>query len=669
MKRKPTGRLELNWMGKDSALIPSEEGKYDYAWVDPDDVRVREVKPLEVLETVGDMDADGAEDNLVVIGDSGDALRSLSTIPEWKAKYEGQVKLVYIDPPFNTGETFEHYADQLEHSVWLTMMRDRIRDMKPLLAKGASIWVHLDDAENHRMRMLLDEEFGPENFVAEIVWQKADSPRRGAGFSVDQDFIAVYRVDAKFAPVLLPRTEADNARFTKPDNDPRGRWWDDNPTANHGDGSGGMCYAIQSPLTGELLRPPHGSSWRYSQKRILAAMKEWAPYRLENLNDAEWRAQNEGIPLTKVNHDVKALLLDVPLEEAQASVAARRAEGNWPEIIIRNSGGIGRKGYIPTQGKTPRTWWTNDEVGHNREAKSELKALFPGVTPFSTPKPERLLERIIQIGSTPGDLVLDFFGGSGTTAAVAQKMGRRWITVELLESTAQKFTIPRLRKVIGGADRGGVSEKTERVAVVELPETMTTKDAAEFNTALGRTLGAVDLASLDVKLPKALLKDLDPEVLERVKAAMVKATIKALKDATKTRDVKTLQWEGGGGFTVAKVGPSMYDVDDSLGLVYLSEVATNGTWSKAVAGQMGFTLTPEHKVFVGKARRQRLAVIDGIVDTDVVQAVVENLGPQETAIIVGKGVLPGAADLLSTLSPGSRIRQAPDDLFPKGTVK
>lgn len=185
MPKKPHGRLELTWMGKDLALIPYEDGKYDYAWVEPTDPRVTEVRALEELDTVGEAeavrDADGhmvaagADANLLIVGDSGDALRSLGTIPEYRDRYEGQVKLVYIDPPFNTGQTFDHYSDQMEHSVWLTFMRDRIRDIKPLMSVDASIWVHLDDVEVHRMRALLDEEFGAENFVAEIAWQKSDT--------------------------------------------------------------------------------------------------------------------------------------------------------------------------------------------------------------------------------------------------------------------------------------------------------------------------------------------------------------------------------------------------------------------------------------------------------------------------------------------------------------
>ena len=154
MKRSPEGILELNWMGKNDALIPVADGKYDYAWVDQGDPRAREVKSIETAEQFGDLDGPtGASENLLIVGDSGDALRSLGAIPEYAERFLGQIRLVYIDPPFNTEQTFEHYADQLEHSIWLTLMRDRIRDIKPLLAENGSVWVHLDDVEMHRMRV------------------------------------------------------------------------------------------------------------------------------------------------------------------------------------------------------------------------------------------------------------------------------------------------------------------------------------------------------------------------------------------------------------------------------------------------------------------------------------------------------------------------------------
>lgn len=202
-----TTRLELTWANKDKALIPTEHGRYDYAWVDPRDPRYCELRPLVLGETVtGEQapkdpagtytdraDLRPQQDNLLIHGESGDVLEALTHVPELAEKYVGKVKCVYIDPPFNTGETFAHYEDNLENSIWLTLMRDRLLHLRSLLSDDGSMWVHLDDAQVHRMRVLMDEVFGPSNFVAEVVWQKADSPRSdGAGVSVDHDSILIY---------------------------------------------------------------------------------------------------------------------------------------------------------------------------------------------------------------------------------------------------------------------------------------------------------------------------------------------------------------------------------------------------------------------------------------------------------------------------------------------
>lgn len=644
--KSPKGRLELTWMGKDMALLPSEHGKYDYQWVDPTDPRAREVKSIQITDTVGEHDGPtGAGENLLIIGESGDALRSLGTVPEWSQKYRGKIKLVYIDPPFNTAQTFEHYADALEHSVWLTMMRDRIRHLKPLMAEDASIWVHLDDAEVHRMRVLLDEEFGAENFVGEVVWQKADSTRNDAkGLSVDQDFILVYRRSSAWTPNRLPRTAQSDARFFSPDGDPN-PWFDDNPTAPGAKTHQGMVYAIQHPVTGELHYPAQGRHWWTEQTTILREMNGYAPYELRDIKDASTRAALCGITPEEIRQGVQAVMLAIPLEEAQEIARQRYERGNWPMIVLRSggAGGLGRKSYVPTTGLAVSTWWDNNTVGHNREAKAEIKALFPGQSVFDTPKPERLISRIIQVSTQPGDLVLDCFAGSGTTAAVAHKMGRQWVTVELLQNTVEKFTKPRLTKVVRGEDSGGITVKKERVGVADLPEGMTPEDAQLFTTLLGR-----------VAKP---MSSLDPQ------------TLKALRTATRTKEETTVQWTGGGGFSVARMGPSMYEVDDEDGEVYLSEAATNGAFSQAVAGQLRFSLTPDHPVFCGVKRRLRLAVVDGVADEQVVRTVVEHLGEGEKAVVVAKGVLPQAEQLLSELSPGSRLRKAPEDLFPKATVK
>lgn len=253
---------------------------------------------------------------------------------------------------------------------------------------------------------------------------------------------------------------------------------------------------------------------------------------------------------------------------------------------------------------------------------------------------------MIRIATNPGDLVLDCFAGSGTTAAVAHKLGRRWITMELLASTAETFIIPRLTKVVDGSDRGGVSVTTERVAVdgVDLPDGVSPEDAKKFNSVLS-------------KVAKALGNDVD------------KAAIKALRAATKTRDEKTVTWSGGGGFTIARLGPSMYDVDDETGEIYLSEHAVNGAWSRATAGQLGFRVETRRKPFIGVRGRQRLAVIDGVSDENSVRAVAEALRDGETAVVVAKAALSETAGLLTELAPGSVLRIAPDGVLTGGALR
>lgn len=592
MKRSPKGRLELTWMGKDSALIPVEDGKYDYAWVDPSDPRALEVKSIEVVEQVGEVDGPtGANENLLIVGDSGDALRSLGTIPEYANKYLGQVKLVYIDPPFNTEQTFEHYADQLEHSIWLTMMRDRIRDIKPLLAEDASVWVHLDDAEVHRMRVLMDEEFGPECFVASVAWRSADTGNYDdARFSNDHNTILVYSLNSGWVANGLQRNARQSRHYRNPDGDPRGPWFDGNPLGSPNPRDN-LMYNVVSPQGNVITHPPHG--WRWQQSTMNKMM-------------------------------------------ADGSI---RFNVDGTRIVYRT--------YLREQGTLPPSdlWDQVEETGSNRKAKNELKALFglPAKQVFDTPKPEALLSRIINIASDPGELVLDFFGGSGTTAAVAHKMGRRWLTVELQAGTVNRFLLPRLRRVVEGDDPGGVTAVTERQPVEHsLPAALTPDEASEFASRLRKV--AADVPGLD------------------------DATIKTLLKSLRTRNVTTVNWEGGGGFTVSKMGPSMYEVDDEDGQVFLSSEATNGAWSKAIAGQLKFTITPDDPVFCGVRKRQRLAVIDGVADQNVVRTVVEHLGEKEKAVIVAKGVLPEAAQLLQELSPGSRVKKAPEDMFPKGTV-
>lgn len=645
------GRLELTWANKERALISTGEAKYDYAFVDPTDPRVQEVRLLHEVERIsapmpkerpGNLPVP-TTDNLLITGDAMHALDALAKTPELAAKYVGKVKLVYIDPPFNTGQAFDHYEDNIEHSIWLTMLRDRLLQTKPLLRADGSVWVHLDHVESHRCRAILDEVFGAENFVAEVAWQKADSTRNDAKqLSVDHDTILVYRASPAWTPNRLPRTAESDARFSSPDGDPA-PWFDDNPTAPGARTHQGMVYAIQHPITGELQYPARGRCWWTEQGQILRIMNEYAPYELRDIGDQLTRAALCGVEEAEVRRDVCAVMLSVPLDEARQVAQDRYAKGSWPRIVLRSggTGGLGRKSYVPNSGLVASTWWANATVGHNREANAEIKALFPDLNAFATPKPERLLQRIIFVGTSPGDIVLDYFAGSGTTAAVAHKMGRRWVTSELLPSTVAAFTKARLMKVIRGEDVGGVSSTVERTADAQLPGGMTPAEAQEFTRLLN-------------KLSKFTPVD--------------EGVLRSLRSVTKTRDTRTTMWHGGGGFTHLVVGPSMYEVDED-GEVFLAPTATNGSWSRSVAAQLRFTLTPDHPVFCGVRGRQRLAVIDGIADEVVVRTVLESLAEREKAVIVAKAVLPEAAHLLADASPGSSIRKAPNDLFPKRTVR
>lgn len=653
-------RLQLTWYNKDKALIPIENGKYGYAWVDPSDprycethtlcldeyVRGRQTEKSEDFEYSERADYPPQEDNLLILGESGDVLETLTRVPELADKYVGNVKLVYIDPPFNTAQTFPSYEDNLEHSIWLTMMRDRLLLIKKLLSPDGSIWVHLDNVENHRMRLLLDEVFGAGNFVTEVVWQKADSPRNDARFfSSDHDVILVYCKSAAFKVNGLPRTAADNARFSNPDQDPKGPWWDGDGTASDAKTHQGMVYAIQHPMTGELIYPGIGRHWIFDQQKMYDIMSGWTAYKLEIIDDDQKRADVCGVSSKEVRKGVPAIILAKPLEEAGKEAREVYERGNWPTYILRSGGkgGFGKKSYVPSRLNVPRTWWKNEDVGHNRTAKAEIKALFPGETPFSTPKPERLLERIIHIGTNPGDIVLDCFAGSGTTAAAALKMGRRFVACELLDSTFYQYTLPRLKKVVNDEDAGGITQsKGERIPDrgVSLPAGVSAEDAAQFTKVLNKLIADND----------SLKKD-----------AAVKA-LKALAKTRRTRDV--INWRGGGGFWTAHLSEECFDYDPKRDLVMLTDAAKGDTLVKSVAANLGFRLcTNATSAFDGKKGRSWLKVIEGTVTTEIVDWLVRRAGEDSTVVIAATSVMDGVREHLRKALRGSRVVVIPDDIF------
>lgn len=659
-------RLQLTWYNKDKALIPTETGKYGYTWVAPSDPRYCETHTVVLDDYVHGTqtpktnefayseraDLEPQDDNLLILGESGDVLEALTRVPELAERYVGQVKLIYIDPPFNTAQTFASYEDNLEHSIWLTMMRDRLLHMKKLLADDGSIWVHLDDVEVHRMRVLMDEVFGAENFQAEITWEKADGPRNNAEtFSKDCDLILVYAKGNSFKVNRMQRTAADNSRFTNPDSDPNGAWWDGDPTARHARGKRQhpSTYGIQHPVTGVMIYPGSTANWYYAQSTMLEIMREYGAYELVEPDQAEIQRRRE---IEGSGVEIREDICSIRIPEwgkADAEFAlSRYKQGNWPPIILRGKdgkgGGLGLKNYIPNRGIPPRTHWPNAQVGHNRSAKTEIKKLFTGITPFSTPKPERLLERVVHIGSNPGDIVLDVFAGSGTTAAVAQKMGRRWVTCELLEDTFNTFTRPRLEKVVNDQDPGGITRtKGERVDATEdgLPDGVSPEDAAKFTSVLNK-----------------LIAD-DPE-------AKKDARVKALKAAAKTsRTREVLNWRGGGGFQVAHLSPACFDYDPELDRVMLTAAATGQTLIESVAANLGFTLSHPDDDYIFDARRGNalLKVVEGVATTEIVDWLASQVQPGETIVLAATTVMDGVRQHLRRSVKGSRVIALPDDVF------
>jgi adenine-specific DNA-methyltransferase len=340
-------------------------------------------------------------ENMLIHGDNLLALKAL------EQQFATNVKCIYIDPPYNTGSAFEHYDDGIEHSLWLSLMKPRLDILRTLLRDDGSIWISIDDNECHYLKVLCDEVFGRTNFVGTVIWEKRYSPQNAVKwFSESHDFILVYSKNkSKWYPNLLERSDEMNARYRNLDNDPRGAWKPADATAQGGHGTKSQFYVLTAP-NGKQHTLPNGRCWVYTEpvfKQMIADNRIW------------FGASGNNVPA------VKRFLSEVK------------------------------------QGTACQTIWKHVEVGHNQEAKKEIIALFGAVNLFDTPKPERLIERILTLATRPGDLVLDSFLGSGTTASVAHKMNRRWIGIELGEH-AKTHCLPRLQKVVSGEDKGGVTE-------------------------------------------------------------------------------------------------------------------------------------------------------------------------------------------------------------------
>jgi adenine-specific DNA-methyltransferase len=368
-------------------------------WLNDDQARcAARAVPYRLLEEDPALSfGDPQSRNMLIQGDNLAALKAL--LPY----YAGQVKCIYIDPPYNTGSAFGHYDDSLEHSTWLAMMYPRLELLQDLLAEDGSMWVSIDDNEGHYLKVILDEIFGRTNFIANVVWQKKYSPQNDAKWlSDDHDHILVYALNKEiWRPNNLPRTEEADARYKNPDNDPRGPWKSSDASVKTY--SPNYDYPITTP-SGRIVNPPEGRCWFTSQERMKALIED---------NRIWFGSNGTNVPSSK------KFLSEV------------------------------------NQGTVSKTIWLYSEVGHNQDAKKEIKELnLEGV--FDTPKPEKLIQRIIQLATNSGDFVLDSFLGSGTAAAVAHKMSRRYIGIEMGEH-AVTHCVPRLKKVIEG-EQGGISK-------------------------------------------------------------------------------------------------------------------------------------------------------------------------------------------------------------------
>lgn len=353
--------------------------------------------PYRLLEEAPDLSA-GEPDtgNILIQGDNLEALKALLPF------YAGRVKCIYIDPPYNTHSAFEHYDDSLEHTQWLAMMWPRLELLREFLTDEGSIWINIDDDEGHYLKIIADEIYGRRNFIVNCLWQKRTSPDGRINMGDAHDHIFVYGNQTtrdSFNNLVL--TEEQQSLYKNLDNDSRGPWVSTDFTAQGYRPN--QMYEIVTPA-GVRYSPPEGRCWA-------------------NVEENFTRLRNQG------------------------RIWFGKDGSSRPRV----------KNYLSeAEGVKSWSWWANREVGHNQEAKKEINALFGALNAFDTPKPERLIQRILHIATNPGDLVLDSFLGSGTTAAVAHKMGRRYIGIEMGEH-AVTHCAPRLRKVIDG-EQGGISK-------------------------------------------------------------------------------------------------------------------------------------------------------------------------------------------------------------------
>jgi len=340
--------------------------------------------------------------SILVHADAAEALNQISTC-------HSIARLVLIDPPYNRRTKFHHYSDSADRNSWLKSIEAHCSVLRNLLTPNGSLWMHIDDAEMPAARIMLDALFGPANFVASIVWQKTVSRDNRTPVSTTHEYLLVYaksKSEWHRSRHKLPATKEQLGRYKNPDNDSRGPWTSGDLTAKAGPGRRAAQFYTLTTQSGRVVSPATGTCWRYTQERMQELIDD---------NRIDFGNGDKMPRLKRFLNEIEP-------------------------------------------GLVPDTWWSGKDVGTADSAKRHLKSMFPDLIPFETPKPEGLAARVIQIATNPGELVIDIYGGSGTTAAVAQKMGRQWLAVERETRTFYEFMMPRLELVTKGLDSGGVTE-------------------------------------------------------------------------------------------------------------------------------------------------------------------------------------------------------------------
>ncbi len=454
-------------------IISGREERYQFTWPDKKKAILLANSPVSAAlrpcreESV---DFDNTQ-NLYIEGDNLDVLKCL------KETYLHKVKMIYIDPPYNTGNDFVYEDDFVEssaeylansgqfdeqgnrlvtntesngrfHTDWLNMIYPRLKVARDLLTDDGVIFISIDDREADNLIKVCDEIFGEQCFVGNISWQKTYSPRNDSkGIPAEKECVIVYGKKQGWMPKKLPRTEDMDSKYKNPDNDIM-PWTSDNPCAPGAKTHQGMVYAIQHPFTGEFLYPATSSCWRYQQQDMFNHMSGWCDYELKELDDVEKRAEICGIDKSQVRQGVKAIVLKNSLEKSKIAAEKVLKRGQWPKFYFTKNGqgGIRRKTYLEkVDGRMVTNLWPHSEVGHTDEAKKELKALFDGEIPFDTPKPVRLIQRMVQISTDGDDVVVDFFSGAASSAHSVMSQNaidngnRRFIMVQIPESVDNKY--------------------------------------------------------------------------------------------------------------------------------------------------------------------------------------------------------------------------------------